>query len=112
MKYVGSLHKVLEYFSLLPIFSYRFLLLTLEICYNLYYLSESMTVFLNCLLKVKVTETRNWLKICNFLIFKEICPQFVVILSLYLVVINIFKCYLNTNTFLLLTASKVMVKVI
>ena len=70
-------------------------------------------MFLNYLLKVKVkiTQTRNWLKTC-FLIFNVICSQFVVILSLYLIAINIIKCSLNTNTFLLHNASKVKVKVI
>ena len=36
-----------------------------------------------------------------FFIFKVIRLQFVVILSLHLVFINIIKCSLNTNTFLL-----------
>ena len=71
-------------------------------------------MFLNYLLtvKVKVTQTRNWLKTCYFLIFNVICLQFVVILSLYLIAFNIIKCSLNTNTFLLHNASKVKVKVI
>ena len=76
-------------------------------------------MFLNYLLKVKVTQTRNWLKTCYFLIFNVICSQFVVIVSLYLIAvslyliaINIIKCSLNTNTFLLHNASKVKVKVI
>ena len=69
-------------------------------------------MFLNYLLKVKVTQTRNWLKTCYFLIFNVICSQFVVILSLYLIAINIVKCSLNTNTFLLHNASTVKVKVI
>ena len=69
-------------------------------------------MFLNYLLKVKVTQTRNWLKTCYLLIIKVICSQFVVILSLYLIAINIIKCSLNTNTFLLHSASKVKVKVI
>ena len=71
-----------------------------------------MIIFLNYLLKVKVIQTRNWLKTCYFLIFNVICSQFVVILSLYLVAIKIIKCSLNTNTFLLHNASKVKVKVI
>ena len=69
-------------------------------------------MFLNYLLKVKVTQTRNWLKTCYFLILNVICSQFVVILSLYLIAINIIKCSLNTSTFLLHNASKVKVKVI
>ena len=71
-------------------------------------------MFLNYLLrvKVKVTQTRNWLKMCYFLIFNVICSQFVLIFSLYLIAINIVKCSLNTNTFLLHNASKVKVKVI
>ena len=69
-------------------------------------------MFLNYLLKVKVTQTRNWLKTYHFLIFNVICSQFVVMLSLYLIAINIIKCSLNTNTFLLHNASKVKVKVI
>ena len=52
-------------------------------------------MFLNYLLKVKVTQTRNWPKTCHFLIFNVICSQFVVILSLYSFAINIIKCYLN-----------------
>ena len=48
---------------------------------------------LNYLLKVKVTQTRNWLKTCYFLIFNVICSQFVVILSLYVIAINIIKCF-------------------
>ena len=56
-------------------------------------------MFLNYLLKVKVTQTRNWLKTCYFLIFNVICSQIVVIFSLYLIAINIIKCSLNTNTF-------------
>ena len=47
-----------------------------------------------------------------FLILNVICSQFVVILSLYLIAINIIKCSLNTSTFLLHNASKVKVKVI
>ena len=50
-------------------------------------------MFLNYLLKVKVTQTRNWLKTCYLLIFNVICSQFVVILSLYLIAINIIKCF-------------------
>ena len=71
-------------------------------------------MFLNSFLKfkVKVTQTRNWLKTCYFLIFIVICSQFVVILSLYLIAISKIKCSLNTNTFLLQNASKVKVKVI
>ena len=71
-------------------------------------------MFLNYLLNVKarVTQTRNWLKTCYFLIFNAMFSQFVVILSLYLIAINIIKCSLNTNTFLLHNASKVKVKVI
>ena len=69
-------------------------------------------MFLNYRLKVKVTQTRNWLKTCYFLIFNVICSQFVVILSLYLIAINIIKCSLNTNTFLLHNASRIKVKVI
>ena len=69
-------------------------------------------MFLNYLLKVKVTQTRNWLKTCYFLMLNVICSQFVVILSLYLIAINIIKCSLNTSTFLLHNASKVKVKVI
>ena len=69
-------------------------------------------MFLNYLLKVKVTQRRNWLKTCYFLIFNVICSQFVVILSLYLIAINIIKCSSNTNTFLLHNAAKVKVKVI
>ena len=71
-------------------------------------------MFLNYLLKVKfkVTQTRNWLKTCYFLIFNVICSQFVVILSLYLIAINIIKCSLNKTTFLLYNTSKVKVKVI
>ena len=69
-------------------------------------------MFLNYLLKAKVTQTRNWLKTCYFLIFNVICSQFVVTLSLYLIAINIIKCSLNTNTFLLHNTSKVKVKVI
>ena len=69
-------------------------------------------MLLNYLLKVKVTQTRNWLKTCYFLIFNVICSQFVVILSLYSIAINIIKCSLNINTFLLHNASKVKVKVI
>ena len=80
-----------------------------------------MIMFLNYLLKVKVkvTQTRNWLTItfgftiaCHFLIFNVICSQFVVILSLYLIAINIIKCSLNTNTIILHNTSKVKVKVI
>ena len=71
-----------------------------------------MIMFLNYLLKVKVTQTRNWLKTCYFLIFNVICSRFVVILSLYLIAIDIIKCSLNTNTFLLHNAAKVKVKVI
>ena len=73
-----------------------------------------MIMFLNYLLKVKVkvTQTRNWLKTCYFLIFNIICSRFVVILSLYLIAIDIIKCSLNTNTFLLHDAAKVKVKVI
>ena len=41
-----------------------------------------------------------------------ICSRFVVILSLYLIAIDIIKCSLNTNTFLLHNAAKVKVKVI
>ena len=69
-------------------------------------------MFLNYLLKVKVkvTQTRNWLRTCYFLIFNVICSQFVVILSLYLIAINTIKCSLNTNTFLLHNTSKVKVK--
>ena len=53
---------------LVPMFSYRLLLLTLEICCTLNCLSEIMTIFLNYLLKVKVkvTEIRNWLKCVVF----------------------------------------------
>ena len=69
-------------------------------------------MFLNYLLKVKVTQTRNWLKTCYFLILNVICSQFVVMLSLYLIAINIIKCSLNTSTFLLHNTSKVKVKVI
>ena len=75
-------------------------------------------MFLNYLLKVKVnvkvkvTQIRNWLRTYWFLIFNVICSQFVVIFSLYLIAINIIKCSLNTNTFLLHNASKVKVKVI
>ena len=69
-------------------------------------------MFLNYLLKDKVTQTRNWLKTCYFLILNVICSQFVVILSLYLIAINIIKCSLNTSTFLLHNASKVKFKVI
>ena len=71
-------------------------------------------MFLNYLLKVKVkvTQIRNWLRTYCFLIFNVICSQFVVIFSLYLIAINIIKCSLNTNTFLLHNASKVKVKVI
>ena len=47
-----------------------------------------------------------------FLILNVICSQFVVILSLYLIAINIIKCSLNTNTLLLHNAAKVKVKVI
>ena len=56
-------------------------------------------MFLNYLLKVKVkvTHTRNWLKTCYFLTFNVICSQFVVILTLYSIVINIIKCSLNFN---------------
>ena len=73
-----------------------------------------MVMFLNYLLKakVKVTQTRNWLKTCYFLIFNVICSRFVVILSLYLIAIDIIKCSLNTNTFLLHNVAKVKVKVI
>ena len=73
-----------------------------------------MIMFLNYLLKVKikVTQTRNWLKTCYFLIFNVICSRFVLILSLYLIAIDIIKCSLNTNTFLLHNAAKVKVKVI
>ena len=79
-------------------FSYRLLLLTLETCCTLNCLSEIMTLFLNYLLKVKVKvkEIRDCLKMCIFFIFKVICLQFVVILSLHLVFINIIKCSLNT----------------
>ena len=71
-------------------------------------------MFLNNLLKVKVkvTQTRNWLKTFEFLIFNVICSHFVVILPLYLIAINIIKCSFNTNTFLLHNAAKVKVKVI
>ena len=71
-------------------------------------------MFLNYLLKVKVkvTLTRNRLKTCYLLIFNVICSQYVVILSLYLIAINIIKCSLKTITFLLHNASKVKVKVI
>ena len=69
-------------------------------------------MFLNYLLKVKVTQTLNLLKTCYFLIFNVICSQFVVILSLYLIAIYIIKCSLNTNTFLLHNGAKVKVKVI
>ena len=73
-------------------------------------------MFLNYLLKVKVkvkvTQIRNWLRTYCFLIFNVICSQFVVIFSFYLIAINIIKCSLNTNTFLLHNASKVKVKVI
>ena len=63
-------------------FSYRLLLLTLETCCTLNCLSEIMTIFLNYLLKVKVkvTEIRDFLKMCNVFIFKVICLQSVVIL--------------------------------
>ena len=73
-----------------------------------------MIMFLNYLLMVmvKVTQTRNWLKTCYFLIFNVICSRFVVIVSLYLIAIDIIKCSLNTNTFLLHNAAKVKVKVI
>ena len=73
-----------------------------------------MIMFLNYLLKVKVkvTQIRNLLRTYYFLIFNVICSQFVVIFSLYLIAINIIKCSLNTNTFLLHNASKVKVKVI
>ena len=56
-------------------------------------------MFLNNLLKVKVKviQTRNWLKTCYFLIFNVICLQFVVILSLYLIAINIIKCSLKSQ---------------
>ena len=66
-------------------------------------------MFLKYLLKVKikVIQTRNWLKTCYFLIFNVICSQFVMILSLYLNTINIIKCSLNTNTFLLHNVSKI-----
>ena len=71
-------------------------------------------MFLNYLLKftVKVTQTRNWLKTCYCLIFNVICSQFVVVLSLYSIAINIIKCSLNTSTFLLHNASRVKVMVI
>ena len=73
-----------------------------------------MILFLNYLLmvKVKVTQTRNWLKTSYFLLFNVICSRFVVIVSLYLIAIDIIKCSLNTNTFLLHNAAKVKVKVI
>ena len=71
-------------------------------------------MFLNYLLKVnvQVTQKRNRLKMCYFLIFNVICSRFVVILSLYLIAIDIIECSLNTNTFLLHNAAKVKVKVI
>ena len=73
-------------------------------------------MFLNYLLKVKVKvkvkKIRNWLRTYCFLIFNVICSHFVVIFSLYLIAINIIKCSLNANTFLLHNASKVKVKVI
>ena len=71
-------------------------------------------MFLNYLLKikVKVTQARNLLKTCYFLIFNVICSQFVVKLLLYLIAINTIKCSLNTNAFLLDNTSKVKVKVI
>ena len=71
-------------------------------------------MFLNYLLKVKVKvkQIRNCLRTYYFLIFNVICSQFVVIFSLYLIAINIIKCSLNTNKFLLHNASKVKVKVI
>ena len=72
---------------------------------------KSMIMFLNYL-KVKVTQTRNWLKTCHFLLFKVIYSLFVVILSLYFIATNVIKYSLNTNTFLLHNASKVKVKVI
>ena len=55
-------------------------------------------MFLNNLLKVKVKviQTRNWLKTCYFLIFNVICSQFVVILPLNLIAINIIKCSLKS----------------
>ena len=70
-----------------------------------------MIMFLNYLLKVKVkvTQIRNWLKTCYFLIFNVIFSRFVLILSLYLIAIDIIKCSLNTNTFLLHNAAKVKV---
>ena len=58
-------------------------------------------MFLNYLLKVKVkvTQTRTCLKTSYFLIFNVMYSQFVGILSLFLVAINIIKCSLNTNIF-------------
>ena len=72
-----------------------------------------MIKFLNYLLNVKVnvTQTRNQLK-TYYLIFNVICSRSVVILSLYLIAIDIIKCSLNTNTFLLHNAAKVKVEVI
>ena len=49
---------------------------------------------------------------CYFLILNVICSQCVVKLYLYFIAINIIKCSLNTNTFLLHNATKVKVKVI
>ena len=71
-------------------------------------------MFLNYFLKVKVkvTQIRNWLRTYYFLIFNVICSQVVVIFSLYLIALNIIKCSLNTNTFLLHNASKVKVNII
>ena len=55
-------------------------------------------MFLNNILKVKVKviQTRNRLRTCYFLIFNVISSQFVVILSLFVIVINIIKCPLKS----------------
>ena len=92
-------------------FFYRLLLLPFETCYTLNWLSEIMTIFLNYLLtvKVKVTEIGDCLKMCIYCLFKVICLPFVVILSLHLVFVNIIKCSLNKNAFLLQNVSKVKV---
>ena len=104
--------KVFEYLSLTSYVYLQFFASYFgNMLHTILYL-KSMIMFLNYLLKVKVTQTRNWLKTCHFLLFKVIYSQFVVILSLYVIAINVIKYSLNTNTFLLHNASKVKVKVI
>ena len=69
-------------------FSVWLIFLTLEICCTLNCLSETMTIFLNYLLKVKVkiTEIKNCLKMCIFSYSGNlftICCDIVIVLGLY-----------------------------